>query len=142
MANGQQLSALPETAIGAIPIRTPENLQGRIGMPTGPVEYLAIAFPDGDVNDEIAAELASLVDRKVIRILDAVVVTKDAVGDVTAAEFDEDGDLSGFMQIDAEVVLDPPLIGGAPVPGNSRMRLGGRHSRAQPSLKSGEFSAC
>jgi Family of unknown function (DUF6325) len=72
-------------------------------MPTGPVEYLAIAFPDGDVNDEIAAELAGLVDRKVIRILDAVVVTKDASGDVTAAEFDELGDLSGFMEIDAEV---------------------------------------
>jgi len=53
-------------------------------MPTGPVEYLAIAFPDGEVNDEIAAELAGLVDRKVIRILDAVVVTKDASGDVTA----------------------------------------------------------
>jgi Family of unknown function (DUF6325) len=72
-------------------------------MPTGPVEYLAIAFPDGDANDEIAAELSSLVDRKVIRILDAVVVTKDASGAVTAAEFDELGDLSGFMEIDAEV---------------------------------------
>jgi hypothetical protein len=72
-------------------------------MSTGPVEYLVLAFPDGSVSDEIATELADLVDRKVIRILDAVVVSKDADGDVATAEFDELGDLSGFMEIDAEI---------------------------------------
>jgi hypothetical protein len=72
-------------------------------MSTGPVEYLTIAFPDGNVSDEIAAELATLVDKKVIRILDAIVITKDAAGDVVAAEFDELGELSGFLEIDAEV---------------------------------------
>ena len=72
-------------------------------MSTGPVEYLVFAFPDGNVSDEIAAELADLVDRKVIRILDAVVVSKDTSGDVATAEFDELGDQSGFMAIDAEV---------------------------------------
>ena len=72
-------------------------------MSTGPVEYLVFAFPDGNVSDEIAAELADLVNRNVIRILDAVVVTKDDSGDVVAAEFDELGNLSAFMEIDAEV---------------------------------------
>ena len=72
-------------------------------MSTGPVEYLVFAFPDGSVSDEIAAELADLVNRNVIRILDAVVVTKDDGGDVVAAEFDELGNLSAFMEIDAEV---------------------------------------
>ena len=72
-------------------------------MSTGPVEYLVLAFPDGSVSDEIATELADLVDRKVIRILDAVVVARDADGDVATAEFDELGDLSGFMEIDAEI---------------------------------------
>jgi Family of unknown function (DUF6325) len=72
-------------------------------MSTGPVEYLVIAFPDGNVSDEIAAELADLVDKEVIRILDAVVVTKDISGDVAAAEFDDLGDLSAFLEIDAEV---------------------------------------
>ena len=72
-------------------------------MSTGPVEYLVLAFPEGGVSDEIATELADLVDRKVIRILDAVVVSKDADGDVATAEFDELGDLSGFMEIDAEI---------------------------------------
>lgn len=72
-------------------------------MSTGPVEYLVIAFPDGNVSDEIAAELADLVDKKVIRILDAVEVTKDISGDVAAAEVDDLGDLSAFLEIDAEV---------------------------------------
>jgi uncharacterized protein DUF6325 len=72
-------------------------------MSTGPVEYLVFAFPDGNVSNELATELAGLVDRNVIRILDAVVVTKDVAGDVLAAEFDEFGELSAFMEIDAEV---------------------------------------
>jgi hypothetical protein len=72
-------------------------------MPTGPVEYLVVAFPDGNVSDEIAPELADLVDKKIIRILDAVVVTKDASGDIAAVEFDELNDLPGFLEIDAEI---------------------------------------
>jgi Family of unknown function (DUF6325) len=72
-------------------------------MSTGPVEYLVFAFPDGNVSDELAAELSSLVDKSVISILDAVVVTKDVAGDVLAAEFDEFGDLSAFLEIDGEV---------------------------------------
>jgi hypothetical protein len=72
-------------------------------MAMGPVEYLVVAFPDGNVSDEIAPELANLVDKKVIRILDAVFITKDSSGDVTAAEFDELDNLVAFAEIDAEV---------------------------------------
>jgi Family of unknown function (DUF6325) len=72
-------------------------------MSTGPVEYLVFAFPLGNISDELATELAALVDKNVIRILDAVVVTKDAAGDVAAAEFDEFGELTAFLEIDAEV---------------------------------------
>ena len=72
-------------------------------MAIGPTEYLVVAFPDGNVSDEIAPELANLVDRKVVRILDAVFVTKDTFGDVTATEFDEPDNLVGFAEIDAEV---------------------------------------
>ena len=72
-------------------------------MTTGPVEYLVVAFPDGNVSDEIAPELADLADKKVIRILDLVLVTKDSSGDVAAVEFDELEHLAGFLEIDAEV---------------------------------------
>jgi hypothetical protein len=55
------------------------------------------------VNDEIAPELADLVDKKVIRILDLVFVTKDTSGDVNVLEFDELENLVGFAEIDGEV---------------------------------------
>ena len=72
-------------------------------MTTGPIEYFVVAFPDGNVSDEIAPELASLVDKKVIRILDLVFITKDNSGDVGVLEFDELEDTLGFAEIDAEV---------------------------------------
>lgn len=49
-------------------------------MATAPIEYLVIAFPDGNISDEIAADL---VGKEVIRILDIVFVTKDTAGDIT-----------------------------------------------------------
>ena len=72
-------------------------------MTSGPIEYLVVAFPDGNMSDEIAPELADLVDKKVIRILDIVFVTKDSSGDVDALEFDELESMVGFAEIDAEV---------------------------------------
>ena len=72
-------------------------------MATAPIEYLVVAFPDGNISDEIAPELADLVDRKVIRILDIVFVTKETSGDVNVLEFDELGNLTGFAAIDGEV---------------------------------------
>jgi uncharacterized membrane protein len=70
---------------------------------TVPVEYLVVAFPDGNMSDEIAPELADLVDKKVIRILDIVFLTKDTSGDVNVLEFDELENLVGFAEIDGEV---------------------------------------
>jgi uncharacterized membrane protein len=72
-------------------------------MTNGPVEYLVIAFPDGTVSDEIAPELADLIDKKLIRILDAVFITKDAAGDVAFTEVDELDGVAAYMEIDAEV---------------------------------------
>ncbi len=70
---------------------------------TGPVEYLVVGFPDGTVSDDLAPELAKLVDNEVIRILDLVVLTKDVSGDVTVAEFDELDEFASFTEVDAEV---------------------------------------
>jgi len=72
-------------------------------MSTGPVEYIVIAFPDGQVSGDLAGELGDLVDRKLIRILDLVFVRNDPLDGVVAFEFDEFGDLAGFATIDAEV---------------------------------------
>lgn len=72
-------------------------------MSTGPVEYLVIAFPDGVVNDDIGPELADLVDKGTIRILDLVFARKDSSGEITTSEFDELDGLSELAKIDAEV---------------------------------------
>ena len=72
-------------------------------MATVPIEYLVIAFPDGNISDEIAPALADLVDKKVIRILDMVFVTKDASGEASFLEFDELENMAGFAEIDGEV---------------------------------------
>src|ERR1700744_3771851 len=72
-------------------------------MATGPVEYLIVAFPNGTVSEEVAAELGDLVDRKLIRILDLVFISKNALGDVNTLEFDEFDQVSEWAGIDAEV---------------------------------------
>jgi hypothetical protein len=97
-------------------------------MSTGPVEYLVIAFPDGRVSDEFAAQLGELTDRNVIRILDLVYVRKDSLGDVAAFEFDELAELSGFAAIDAEVggliaEDDIAYVGGNLAPGAAAVVL-------------------
>jgi len=67
------------------------------------VEYLVVAFPDGDVNADVVIELALLVEAKVIRILDAVMITKDASGEVAIAEFDELDGMPRFTETAAEI---------------------------------------
>jgi hypothetical protein len=46
----------------------------------GPVDYLVVEFPADRANfsGEMAAELRSLVDRELIRVLDLVIVRKDS----------------------------------------------------------------
>jgi uncharacterized membrane protein len=53
----------------------------------GPVDYLVVEFPADRANfsGEMAAELRSLVDRELIRVLDLVIVRKDPDGSVEAA---------------------------------------------------------
>jgi hypothetical protein len=69
----------------------------------GPVEYLIIAFPGNQFTGEIAPALAQLIDDGTIRIIDLAFITKDADGNAVAVEFDEQGDLAAFAEIDAEI---------------------------------------
>jgi uncharacterized membrane protein len=72
-------------------------------MTTGPVEYLVLAFPDDTVSADILPELAELVDKKIIRILDAVIVTKRGPGEVFSTELDEIDGLAAFLDLDGEI---------------------------------------
>jgi Family of unknown function (DUF6325) len=55
------------------------------------------------VSADILPELAALVDKKIIRILDAVIVTKRGPGEVFSTELDEIDGLAAFLDIDGEI---------------------------------------
>ena len=55
-------------------------------MSIGPVEYIAIAFPGNKFSGQIIPALKDLIDSGTIRILDLVIIHKDADGNVDAVE--------------------------------------------------------
>jgi hypothetical protein len=57
----------------------------------GPVDYLVVEFPADAANftGEMAAEIGRLVDQNVIRVLDLLILRKDADGAVEAIEIDD-----------------------------------------------------
>jgi Family of unknown function (DUF6325) len=57
----------------------------------GPVDYMVVEFPPGAANftGEMAAEIARLVDANLIRVLDLLILQKDADGTVEALEIDD-----------------------------------------------------
>ncbi len=57
----------------------------------GPVDYLVVEFPPGasHFTGEMAAELAKLVDSGTVRLLDLVILAKDADGEIEALEIED-----------------------------------------------------
>ena len=57
----------------------------------GPVDYLVVEFPPGTSNfsGEMAAEIGRLVDAKIVRVLDLLVLRKDEDGTVEGLEIDD-----------------------------------------------------
>ncbi len=54
----------------------------------GPVDYLVVEFPPGVANftGEMAAEIGRLVRAEIIRVLDLMILQKDADGSIEAVE--------------------------------------------------------
>jgi hypothetical protein len=71
----------------------------------GPVDYLVIEFPGSEFKGEILPELADLVQRGIVRVLDLVVIKKDDDGSFEAFEFgDPDaGPLGEIRELEAEL---------------------------------------
>src|SRR5215213_1644114 len=72
-------------------------------MSIGPVEYIVVEFPGNQFTGEIVPELASLVDRRLIRIIDLVFIGKTEAGEVVAMEVDEDEGLAVYTTLDGDV---------------------------------------
>lgn len=71
----------------------------------GPVDYLVIEFPAGHQNftGEMAEELLRLVKAGTIRVIDAIILTKDKDGVVDASELADAGDLGELVEFEAEL---------------------------------------
>ena len=92
----------------------------------GPVSYLVVEFPSGNMTGEGFTILVDLVDQGIIRILDLVFVSIGKGGSVSRlelADFDGDGtlDLSVFEGVSSGVLDDSDLADAAGVlqPGSS-----------------------
>jgi Family of unknown function (DUF6325) len=71
----------------------------------GPVDYVVVEFPAGASNftGEMAAELLALVDSGTIRVIDAMILTKQEDGGVEATELSDVGELGALETIEAQL---------------------------------------
>jgi hypothetical protein len=71
----------------------------------GPVDYLVVEFPAGQSNftGEMVEELLALVDSGTIRVIDALILTKDEDGVVDAMELSDVGELGALEALEAQL---------------------------------------
>ena len=71
----------------------------------GPVDFLVIEFPAGQANftGEIAEELVRLVGAGTIRLIDLIIMTKDAEGGIDAMELEDLGELGPLVELESEL---------------------------------------
>ncbi len=80
----------------------------------GPIDYLALEFPEARLNGEGLAALLDLVDKGTVRILDLRAVKREVDGTFTEmeiADFDSDGtlDLAVFRGVSSGLLDDDDL---------------------------------
>ncbi len=107
----------------------------------GPVDYLVVEFPADKANfsGEMAAELTSLVDRKLVRVLDLLLLRKELDGSLVVDELHEvdASELGQLRALEADMALllaeeDVEEIGGVLEPGNVAAVLVYENSWAAP----------
>ena len=71
----------------------------------GPVDYAVVEFPAGKSNftGEMAEELLALVDSGTIRVIDVLILTKDADGSIEASELSDVGELGPLQELEAQL---------------------------------------
>ncbi|MEV7558925.1 DUF6325 family protein [Streptomyces sp. NPDC048331] len=63
----------------------------------GPVEFIVLAFPEEQLRAPAVEAVMGLRKTGVVRLIDGIVATRTASGDVLAAEFDEFVELNGLL---------------------------------------------
>ena len=71
----------------------------------GPIDYVVVEFPAGAANftGEMVTELVRLVEAGLIRVVDALILTKDGDGSIEATELSDVGDLGELGALEAEL---------------------------------------
>jgi hypothetical protein len=107
----------------------------------GPVDYLVVEFPaaKADFSGEMATQLGLLVDRKLIRVLDLLLLRKDLDRSVEVAELNELAavDVGELLALEADLAMllaeeDVEAIGAALEPGSVAAVLVYENSWAGP----------
>jgi hypothetical protein len=107
----------------------------------GPVDYLVVEFPADKANfsGEMAAELTSLVDRGLVRVLDLLLLRKESDGSVAVDEVHEvdSSNLGQLRALEADLAMllaeeDVAEIGRVLEPGNIAAVLVYENSWAGP----------
>jgi hypothetical protein len=105
----------------------------------GPVDWIVVEFPGSRFNGEIAPALQDLVERDLIRVLDLLILKKDADGSLEAFELsdlDED-EIGGLRAHEAELAMllseeDVTSVAAAIEPGSSAAVLVWENKWAAP----------
>ena len=93
------------------------------GLDVGPIDYLAVEFPGAKLTGEAFAELVSLSERGIIRVLDLRVAIVDENGGFSAialTDLDGDGelDLAVFEGVESGLLDDDDLAQSAGLVGS------------------------
>lgn len=105
----------------------------------GPIDWIVVEFPGSEFNGTIVPELISLVDRGIVRMLDLLIIKKDAEGEYEAfevADLDESelGELRSFETELANLLSEDDVVRVAEAlePGSSAALLVWENTWAAP----------
>jgi hypothetical protein len=105
----------------------------------GPVDWIVVEFPGSRFNGQIAPALFDLVERDLIRVLDLLVLKKDADGTLEAFELSDldEGEIGELRTYESELAMllseeDVTSLAAAIEPGSSAAVLVWENSWAAP----------
>jgi Family of unknown function (DUF6325) len=105
----------------------------------GPVDWIVVEFPGSKFNGQIAPALLDLVERDLIRVLDLLVLKKDADGSLEAFELSDldQGEIGDLRTYESELAMllseeDVTSLAAAIEPGSSAGVLVWENSWAAP----------
>jgi Family of unknown function (DUF6325) len=105
----------------------------------GPVDWIVVEFPGSKFNGEIAPALRDLVERDIVRVLDLLVLKKDADGSLEAFELSDldESELGDLRSYEAELAMllsaeDVDAVAAAIEPGSTGAVLVWENTWAAP----------